>query len=102
MRRPPHLPAYLGDKSWWLQYRPPRDQAPSANAIDRSSTRSGIGAAAVEPGAGVSTPHATMQAAGPRKAMFWQILRTVVSFMPFSTNPSAMGPTRGIMAVMAR
>ena len=29
---------HLGDKSWWLQYSPARDQAPSEKATDSSAT----------------------------------------------------------------
>ena len=32
----------------------------------------------------------------------WDSLRTSVTVQPLATRPSAVGPTKGVMAVMAR
>lgn len=78
-------------RTWWLQYRPALLQAPKANPTDSSPTSSGTLATAVS--VGVSTPHASMQAAGTTKARPCASLRTDVKFQPRLTKPSATGPT---------
>ena len=64
---PSSAAAYLGDRSWWLQYSPALAQAPSANASDMMPTIREVGPAPACKG--VSTAKATMQSAGPAKAM---------------------------------
>lgn len=66
-RSPSSAAAYLGDRSWWLQYRPARAQAPSAKAKDMMPT---MRAAGPVPGVvGVRKARAIMQTAGPAKEM---------------------------------
>ena len=73
----PDSPAYRGERSWWLQYSPARDQAPSAKAKESSVTMMAVGAvpavAAVArpegPEAGVRSATPIMHRAGPMKAM---------------------------------
>ena len=59
----------MGERSWWLQYKPPRLQAPSAKDTDSRATMMAVTVAFTAVGPGVMNPHAIMHSAGPAKAI---------------------------------
>lgn len=61
---PSKAAAYFGDKSWWLQYKPPLLKVERAKATERVT----INKVLYEMAMGLRKPHKIMQAAGPRKA----------------------------------
>lgn len=89
--KPQNHTTKLVPPTWWLQYRPALLHAPKAKPTLSRPTSSGTLAAT--PAGGVSSAHATMQAAGITKARPCAILRTVVRDTPRLTRPSATGPT---------
>mmetsp|Transcript_20295 Transcript_20295/g.57145 ORF Transcript_20295/g.57145 Transcript_20295/m.57145 type:complete len:208 (+) Transcript_20295:92-715(+) len=93
--------AYLGDRSWWLQYRPARLQVLMAKARESTATIA-LPGALTRPPLGVRAAQASMQRQGRAKAAPWASLRTRVVLMPRRLRLSATVPTMGTMATMAR